>query len=364
MSLWRRFRQISEASFAPRNANILAQARDQKFLAIFVVAIILIITGNAFAVDVPNNVAFQEPTNLPQDKTANAATKESQTLEVHVSSWPAIRIENSTSTTDELKNWAPLGAGFLGLLGALAAVWVAARNTNRSIEGARQANAEALKVAMRNADQAAAAMLRANESAIWQKANENEIKQLQDKLDQFYGVLINLLDISHLLAQELRARQENVSKYRLLTALFDDRWKNQLSAGDKTLVREICAHVARTEEFIQKNAQMVDIGLAPYLSRVVAHFRILGLAYRGELGTDPTNFLRYVYPQQLDGILKLEIERLTSRVAALRASPAAPHPPITSFVIPKDLELPSWPDPRRAILSVDVQPLKDATGEG
>jgi hypothetical protein len=76
------------------------------------------------------------------------------------------------------------------------------------------------------------------------------------------------------------------------------------------------------------------------------------MAGDGELGTDPTNFLRYVYPQQLDKVLELEVERLQRRSITLRAHPGDSPGPLEALNIPTDLELQEWPSPVRRPIPV------------
>jgi len=149
--------------------------------------------------------------------------------------------------------------------------------------------------------------------------------------------------MNSLLARELRDRQPDKDTYRLLRSVFNKQWLESLSDGDKTIVREICNNASLLETFIKDKAAMVDAKVLPYLFRASAHFRMLHLAYDGELGTDPKNFLRYVYPQQLDKVLALEVERLQRRGNLLRAHPGDSPGPLEPLNIPAELELPAWP---------------------
>jgi len=159
----------------------------------------------------------------------------------------------------------------------------------------------------------------------WLKINEAEANYLQNKLDKFYGPFTVASEANYLLAQDLRSRQPIPDGYRLLDKLFDAKWREDLPAGDRELVREICETGERLSTLIKKNIGLVDPKIIPYIARSVAHFRILKLAYDQKLGDNSSPFLRYVYPHQLDSVLKLELERLQRRVMLLRKEPTKSH---------------------------------------
>ncbi|WP_146193070.1 hypothetical protein [Maritimibacter sp. 55A14] len=197
----------------------------------------------------------------------------------------------------------------------------------------------------------------------WLKINEAEANYLQNKLDKFYGPFIVESDANHLLAQDLRSRQSAPEEYRLLDKLFDSEWTKALSAGDKELVREICQTGERLSSMIKENIGLVDPDILPYISRAIAHFRVLRLAYEGKLGDDSAPFLRYVYPKQLDPVLQMELERLQRRVKKLRQEPTTPH----GEIAPLDLSnypLEPWEDPDRPDFDPSSGELVVADGSG
>jgi hypothetical protein len=200
-----------------------------------------------------------------------------------------------------------------------------------------------LKIASRNTKDTIATAQKTNEATLWQKANEIELRSLQDRLDKFYIPLSILLKTDHQFAQDLRCRQPD--KYRLLVSLFDPQWLSSLSTGDQTLVRLICEQGRILEAFIKENAGGTDRELIPYLSRATAHFKILQLAYKRELGDSLGTFGAYAYPKQLDHVLEIVKDQLASRIAELRASPYAPPGPMKPLVIPPELNLDPWVDP-------------------
>ena len=181
----------------------------------------------------------------------------------------------------------------------------------------------------------------------WLKTNALEIEYIQRRLDRFWGPYLVMSDSHHLLAQDIRNRQSSPESYRMLPSLFDESWLASLSPGDRQLVRDICENGERLSKHIIENSGLIEFRLLPFLSRAIAHWRVLHLAAEGKLGDDPTVYLRYVYPRSLDEAVKREIVRLSSRLATLRADPSKPHGEIPVLDL-SDVELDPWPDPSRA----------------
>ena len=219
----------------------------------------------------------------------------------------------------------PVISGLLAFLGAWAGLRIAQRNTLQTVQASQKTS----------------------EAAMWQKANETELRDIEEKLDKFYGPFSIRLKTDHQLAQDIRSRQP--AGYRLLVKLFDPLWLPGLSAGDRKLVELICEHAGILERLIAKNAGSMEKELIEYFSRASAHFRILQLAYQRELGEDPARFAAYVYPKELDTVLEIAMQRLNRRVADLRANPGAAPGPMPSLVIPKEYALPAWPDPENRL---------------
>jgi hypothetical protein len=187
-----------------------------------------------------------------------------------------------------------------------------------------------------------------NEATIWQKANELEVKEIQEKLDGFYGPFTRLSGTNALLARDLRSRQTDSSTFLLLEKLFDREWLSTLPQDQKTLVDELVKNATGLRKFIVENAKMVDSQLQPYLSRSCAHYRILELAHCGKLGNDPKPYVsKYVFPIQTEKVLALEIGRLENRKAFLRSRPNSQPPLSDELAIPPELKLPDWVYPKR-----------------
>ncbi len=131
----------------------------------------------------------------------------------------------------------------------------------------------------------------------------------------------------------------------MLLKLFDSKWVDSLPPGDKKLVEIVSSNADELRALIASKSGSIDDKLLPYLSRVSAHFRILNLAYKRELGDDPQRFRDYVYPRELDRVLDLEIARLRARMDELRANPGGRPAPMRALTIPPELALPEWRDP-------------------
>ncbi|MGY3615627.1 hypothetical protein [Bradyrhizobium sp. USDA 10063] len=187
-----------------------------------------------------------------------------------------------------------------------------------------------------------------NEATIWQKANELEVKEIQEKLDRFYGPYAQMSGTNALLSRDLRSKQSDSTRFLLIEKLFDCEWLASLPDDQKALVDELVSNAATLRNFIADNAKMVDLKLQPYLSRVSAHYRILELAHAGKLGTDSKPYVaKYVFPVQIEKVLALEVERLERRKQLLRSHPSKQPPIIEELAIPDNLKLPDWPYPKR-----------------
>lgn len=186
-----------------------------------------------------------------------------------------------------------------------------------------------------------------SDQATWQKANETELKAIELELASFYGPLLQKGEVSRLLSRDLRARQTDGKRFLLLVKLFDAAWIAALTPGEKALVDELVANANDIRAFTA-NRSPSNAAIIPYLARADAHYRVLALAAKGQLGTDPTYWKDlYVFPPQVDQVLALEVARLERRASWLRAHPGEVAPPREALEIPKELALKPWVDPPR-----------------
>lgn len=171
-----------------------------------------------------------------------------------------------------------------------------------------------------------------------QRANEMEIDQVQTRLNDFYSRFQMISEENKLIALDFKKRQKS-SDFRTLIALLDPNWRNGLSPADKTIVSTMVANGMALKALIRDKAGLVDPQVLPYLAMVSAHFSMLKLAHDGELENDPQRFAGYVYPEKLDGVLKLETDRLSRRMVFLQTQSDRRHRPLEPLRIPLDLRL-------------------------
>jgi len=181
---------------------------------------------------------------------------------------------------------------------------------------------------------------RNSRAAIIQKTNELEAESIERKLSEFVGPFLHLSEENKILAAELKRKQPGGADFRTLTALLTPGWLESLSDGDRTLLDVVVANGAELRRLMsEKGGSAVSPDLLPYFSKASAHFRFLELAAAGGLDKDPDRYSAYVYPRQLDGVMRAEQKRLQERREALRSKPDKPRPPMPSLMIPPELRL-------------------------
>ncbi|MBY5701204.1 hypothetical protein GOL26_09485 [Sinorhizobium medicae] len=178
-------------------------------------------------------------------------------------------------------------------------------------------------------------------AAINQKANELEIKEIQTRLNDFYGRFQQVAEENHLIAREFKAHQGDPAM-RTLLKLLNPGWRDTLSLSDKAIVKSLVDNGNMLRSLIREKAGLVDSAILPYLSRAALHFSMLDLAEKGELENEPQRFGRFVYPTVLDGVLQLEMSRLNCRIRRLVENSSSSHPPLENLKIPQELALPEW----------------------
>lgn len=188
---------------------------------------------------------------------------------------------------------------------------------------------------------------RSSTATINQKNNEAELKEIRAKLDGFYGPFGRRSHEGALMALELRARQPDKVTFRTLLKLLDPEWLKNASKADQTIVAEIVQNGAGLLALIRDKAGALEPSVSDYLARAAIHFTMLKLAKDGALENDPDRFARYVFPWQLDKVLKLEIARLNARADLLQSKPSETHSPLAALAIPAEFALPEWPKPTR-----------------
>jgi hypothetical protein len=298
--------------------NVRSAARLATMLALITSA------APSLAAPGPSPSTAQIASPQPNPKADTGQAKTNWPLSIRVEPIAPLKLETGSGPpwwTYWIAVVGPLISGVLAYLGVRLSLAFAQRNTASTIAATQQTS----------------------DASLWQRANEAELKDILGKLDGFYGPFMQMSQANHLMIEEFRSRQPE--GFRTLPHVFDRAWLEALPKGDRKVIAEICDKAAELQKFIADKAGMVDEKVLPYLARASAHFRILYLAHKGELGEDPTNFRRYVYPKELDGVLKLEVRRLRARCDTLRAKPGSPPGSMSSLEIPSNLALEAWPAP-------------------
>lgn len=178
-------------------------------------------------------------------------------------------------------------------------------------------------------------------AAINQKANELEIKEIQVRMNDFYGRFQQIAEENHLIAREFKAHQGDPAM-RTLVKLLDPAWRASLSPSDKAIVKSLVENGNILRTLIREKSGLVDPAILPYLSRAALHFSMLDLAHAEKLENKPDRFEKFVYPRVLDEVLVLEMGRLNSRIRKLVQASSKSHAPMQALHIPPNLALPKW----------------------
>lgn len=92
----------------------------------------------------------------------------------------------------------------------------------------------------------------------------------------------------------------------------------KFEGNDKILIEQILEVSEKIDDLILKNSGLVDDPeLNRLLYRASTHFRILRLAYHGNLVGDVERFEDYVFPRELDKKIEEQIKRLKRRLEEL-----------------------------------------------
>jgi hypothetical protein len=176
--------------------------------------------------------------------------------------------------------------------------------------------------------------LRNTVATLYQKSNEAEVKELQARLNEFYGPFNQISRENELISREFRDRHKRDDpNFRTLIALLDEQWRIALDKSDKALLDRMMQNGTDLRKLIRDKSGLVDVKIVPILAKAAAHFAILEMASKGELENLPSRFDTYVYPRELDPAITKEIDRLNGRIQALLTEPGKNHPPIRPLVL-------------------------------
>jgi hypothetical protein len=162
-------------------------------------------------------------------------------------------------------------------------------------------------------------------STLRQKSNEAEMKEIQERLNSFYGPFKIRSVENKLIASEFRQKQGG-PEFRTLVALLDPQWKTNLSNADQNLLKKMIENGTALKGLIREKSGHVYGALMPKLAEAATHFTMLEMAYNDQLDNTPDRFSAYVYPRELDEKIEDEIKYLNARVDLLLRYPGTQHP--------------------------------------
>ncbi len=202
-----------------------------------------------------------------------------------------------------LRDYAPVPISFFSVMVAMAAMYFNRLHNDRT-----------LKLTQQN-----------HERSLLEKAREEERKSIREKLDQFYGPLIQLRGVSESLYDILNARRQGPAdadfrnrdgRFRTLFALLNGAKFSEL---DKTLLDEIVNIGETSGKLIAEKVGLVDDPeLQGLLWRLAAHYRIFALAVNGKLPSGGKEFDAMSFPYQINDVLQNKANELNDRLNLLQ----------------------------------------------
>jgi hypothetical protein len=154
-----------------------------------------------------------------------------------------------------------------------------------------------------------------NQRILFQKAYEDEMKDIQIKLNSFYGPFRQLLGTSERLYNEFRSGQPDPANFRTLTALLRG---TVFKGNNAVLLDQINQVTHQLDDLILAKSELIDEELQPILWQASTHFRMIHLAHKGLLAGEVERFEKFVYPRELNGAINAAIQRLRQRLEELR----------------------------------------------
>jgi hypothetical protein len=170
-------------------------------------------------------------------------------------------------------------------------------------------------------------------------------KILIARLNEFYGPLLTYLSVVDSLHRLFYIGKP--PEFRTLTFLLDPEQEYQTSTGrskvvlsdsDRMILEEILELEDKTEQHIIKSCGLVEDSRLAFsyvpdptktdvdpkvfenlglLSILVSHFRVLRMAYEKKISAEVERYKSYVYPRELNGILRANITELQSQLRDL-----------------------------------------------
>ena len=169
-------------------------------------------------------------------------------------------------------------------------------------------------------------------------------KIIAKKLNEFYGPFISYSNVTKALYRIFaRGKPKN---FRTLTYLLDpeqpydtgsDNRKVTLSENDRKILEEILAVEEKIERLVVEKGGLVDDprlmfdyiptpdrtdvhfekGEVSLLALLITHFRVLSLAYHGQIVGETNRYQDFVYPREVDGVVRERFEKLQNELTKL-----------------------------------------------
>ncbi|HET8859536.1 MAG TPA: hypothetical protein VFM92_06370 [Marivirga sp.] len=146
---------------------------------------------------------------------------------------------------------------------------------------------------------------------------EREINSLSKKLNEFYGPFYQLRKKSFTLYKEFRKKFETEDpNFSTLKYLLSGK---RFSGNDEVLLNEIILIGEECEDFIHKNAGLIDHNEIRnnLLPKLTTHYRLIKLAKDGMLKGDLDTIGRYTFPKEIDSELENRINEIKARLNEL-----------------------------------------------
>lgn len=167
---------------------------------------------------------------------------------------------------------------------------------------------------------------RHNRKSLEEKSREEERKSIREKLDQFYGPLLQLRGVSKNLYEIFNARRQGPDdaqyrnaqgKFRTLHALINGY---EFDGIDAVILAQINDIGLQSEKLISDKVGLVDdSGLQDLLWKLATHYRIFDLARAKKLTGGGEEFTSFSFPYQVDGELQAKAKELNARLDELQS---------------------------------------------
>jgi len=149
------------------------------------------------------------------------------------------------------------------------------------------------------------------------RKREEEIREIDNKLNSFYGPLIQLRKKSYLLYSLFAKNQKReIKNYRTLIYLLEG---NKFSGNDEALLKEIISIGERCSELVENNAGLIDdeILRSDLIPKMNTHYLLLKLSHHGVLSEHHDEFKDFVFPSEIDSKLEERYKYLQERLKEL-----------------------------------------------